>query len=209
MALLARRRDALAALANQTGGVAVPADLTDDDAATGAVDTATHELGGLDALVNAAGVFTAGPVGDGDPDSWRAMFAVNVVGLLVVTRAALPHLRAGRDPSVVNISSMSGRRVPTAAGGVYAATKHAVHAVGEGLRLELAGVGVRVTTIAPGFVDTDLVEGWDPGPLRDRYRERMTTVGLAADEVAAAVLHVLAAPPGVTVAEYALTSTRQ
>ncbi len=112
------------------------------------------------------------------------MFALNVVALLVVTRAAAEHLRDGTAPAVVNVSSMSGRRVPTAAGAVYAATKHAVHAASDGLRMELAPDGVRVTTVAPGFVRTGIVDDWPEGPLRDRYAERLETVGLDPDVVA-------------------------
>lgn len=219
VALVARRADRLDALAAELpGAVAVPADLTDDDAAAAAVDTAADRLGGLDALVNAAGVFDAGPVtsfpddpGDAPapttPDQWRRMFELNVVALLVLTRAAAPHLLGGANPVVVNVSSMSGRRVPTAAGAVYAATKHAVHAVSDGLRMELAPRGVRVATVAPGFTDTAILDAWPDGPLRDRFTERLATVGLDPAVVADAVLHVLCSPAQVV--EYALTSVRQ
>jgi NADP-dependent 3-hydroxy acid dehydrogenase YdfG len=214
VALVARRADELERLVDELGpdaAVAVPADLTDDDAATAAVHTAARRLGGLDALVNAAGVMHAGPVTDpgATPDEWRRMFALNVVALLVVTRAAAEHLRAGTAPAVVNVSSMSGRRVPTAAGAVYAATKHAVHAASDGLRMELAPDGVRVTTVAPGFVRTGIVDDWPDGPLRDRYAERLETVGLDPSVVADAVRHVLATPAGTQVVEYALTSVTQ
>lgn len=211
VALLARRAELLAELADTVpGAVAVPADLTDDDAAAAAVEQAAGRLGGLDALVNAAGVFHAGPVasdGPGTPQQWRQMFGLNVVALLVTTRAAAPHLERGVSPAVVNVSSMSGRRVPTAAGAVYAATKHAVHAVSDGLRMELAPRGVRVTTVAPGFVRTPILDDWPEGPLRDRFRERLDTVGLDPAVVADAVLHVLTSPAQVV--EYALTSVEQ
>ncbi len=215
VALVARRAAELDRLAGELGdaAVAVPADLTDDAAATAAVHAAAERLGGLDALVNAAGLMHAGPVLGSDdpstPDQWRRMFELNVVGLLVVTRAAAEHLRAGTAPVVVNVSSMSGRRVPTAAGAVYAATKHAVHAVSDGLRMELAPDGVRVTTLAPGFVRTGIVDDWPDGPLRDRYAERLETVGLDPDVVASAVRHVLELPAGAQVVEYAMTSVTQ
>lgn len=218
VALLARRADRLRALAEELpGAVAVPAELTDDDAATAAVGEAAEALGGLDALVNAAGVFDAGPVTTVDdhpadapaptePDQWRRMFELNVVALLVATRAAAPHLVDGRNPAVVNISSMSGRRVPTAAGAVYAATKHAVHAVSEGLRRELAPRGVRVATVSPGFVDTPIADHWPDGSLRERFTERLAA-GLDPAVVADAVRHVLGSPAQIV--EYALTSVDQ
>ncbi|MEU6701483.1 SDR family NAD(P)-dependent oxidoreductase [Pseudonocardia sp. NPDC046786] len=213
--LLARRADRLGALADELpGAVAVPVDLTDDDAVPAAVGTAAAALGGLDALVNAAGVFHAGEVAPAageqpmaSPQDWRRMFDLNVVALLVLTRSAAPYLVTGTDPAVVSISSMSARRVPTAAGAVYAASKHAVHAVSEGLRMELAPRGVRVTTVSPGFVRTGIVDDWPDGPLRDRYAERLAAVGLDPAVVADAVVHILSSPAQVV--EYALTSVTQ
>src|SRR5690349_21913851 len=138
-----------------------------------------------------------GAVGDTDPRRWREVFDVNVGGLLATAHAALPHL--GEGASFVTISSMSGRRVPSAAGGVYAASKHAAHAVDETLRREAGPRGVRVTTVAPGFVATDLMAA-DAG--RDdvaAFRERMHGLGLTPEHVAAAVVHVLGLPPEVCV----------
>ena len=210
VALLARRADRLASLADRlgTGAVAVTCDITDEAAVPDAVDEAAARLGGLDAVVNSAGVFTVGPVADTDPAAWRAMFEVNVLGLLAVTKAAIPHLRAGVAPTVVNISSLSGRRVPRATSGVYAATKFAVHALGEGLRLELAPEGIRVTTVAPGLVDTDIAVSWDH-PGSDEFRNRLAKHGLSPEAVARAVLHVLGSPPEVNVVEYAVMSITQ
>lgn len=210
VALLARRLDRLAALTDRLGtdAVAVACDITDEAAVPGAVDEAARRLGGLDAVVNSAGLFAAGPVADTDPASWRAMFEVNVLGLLAVTKAAVPHLRAGSAPAVVNISSMSGRRVPRASTGVYAATKFAVHALGEALRLQLASDGIRVTTVAPGLVDTDLAAGSDD-PETDVFRARQGTEGLPPEAIADAVVHVLGTPAGVNVVEYAVMSIKQ
>lgn len=160
-------------------------------------------------MVNAAGIFHAGLIADTDPALWREMFDTNVIGLLAVTRAAIPHLRLAAAPSVVNVSSMSGRRVPSATGGVYAASKFAVHALGEALRLELGPSGVRVTTLAPGFVRTEILASWPDGPIRDRYHERMAAEGLDPALVGQAVVHVLGLPAGAAVVEYALMSTER
>jgi NADP-dependent 3-hydroxy acid dehydrogenase YdfG len=209
-ALLARRADRLASLTERLGAdaVAVACDITDETAVPGAVDDAAARLGGLDAVVNSAGLYNVGPVADTDPAAWRAMFEVNVLGLLAVTKAAVAHLRGGVAPAVVNISSLSGRRVPRATSGVYAATKFAVHALGEGLRLELARDGIRVTTVAPGLVDTDIAASRDD-PEADAFRERLAKDGLPPEAVAEAVLHVLGTPPGVNVVEYAVMSITQ
>jgi NADP-dependent 3-hydroxy acid dehydrogenase YdfG len=183
--LLARRADRLSDLADEIGGASAAGDVTDPGAVTTAVDRLAAELGGLDALVSAAGTMHLGAVADTDPEVWREILAVNVVGHLAAARAALAHL--GEGSSIVSLSSMSGRRVPSAAGGVYAASKHAVHAVDETLRLEAGPRGVRVAS----------------------FRARMHDEGLRPADVAAAVVHVLGLPPSVCVVEYALTSMRQ
>jgi NADP-dependent 3-hydroxy acid dehydrogenase YdfG len=211
VALLARDEKRLAALADRIGPAAttVTCDITDAEAVPAAVAAVVERLGGLDALVNAAGVITAGPLADVDPAAWRSMFEVNVLGLLGVTRAAMPHLEAGTAPGVVNISSMSGRRVPNVQQGVYAASKFAVHALGEALRMEFGPRGVRVTTVSPGLVDTGIADDWPAGEYADRFRERLRTTGLSAEAVADAVVHVLGTPPEVSVVEYAVMSVRQ
>ena len=173
------------------------------------MEAAVERFGGLDAVVNAAGVFTAGSVADTDPGAWRTMFDVNVLGLLSVVRASVPHLRAGRAPSVVNISSMSGRRVPNPDSGVYAATKFAVHALGEALRLQLSGDGIRVCTVAPGMVDTGIADDWPDSEYARKFQERLRSDGLSTDAVANAVVHVLSTPADVNVVEYAVMSIRQ
>jgi NADP-dependent 3-hydroxy acid dehydrogenase YdfG len=212
VALLARRADALAELAADLGSAAVhlSCDITSEQAVSAAVDDAAAQLGGgMDAVVNAAGVFTVGPVADTDPAAWRAMFDVNVLGLLTVVRAAIPYLRTGRAPAVVNVSSMSGRRVPNPDSGVYAATKFAVHALGEALRMQLAGDGIRVSTVAPGMVDTAIADDWPDSGYARRFRERLRSDGLSPAAVGDAVVHVLSTPPEVNVVEYAVMSIRQ
>jgi NADP-dependent 3-hydroxy acid dehydrogenase YdfG len=205
--LLARRADRLSDLADEIGGASAAGDVTDPGAVTTAVDRLAAELGGLDALVSAAGTMHLGAVADTDPEVWREILAVNVVGHLAAARAALAHL--GEGSSIVSLSSMSGRRVPSAAGGVYAASKHAVHAVDETLRLEAGPRGVRVTTVAPGFVATDLMAADHDRDDVASFRARMHDEGLRPADVAAAVVHVLGLPPSVCVVEYALTSMRQ
>lgn len=205
--LLARRADRLAALAEEVGGHTAVADVTEESAVTRGVDELAGSLGGIDAVVAAAGVMHLGAVGETDPERWREVFDVNVHGLLATARAALPHL--GDGASWVTVSSMSGRRVPSAAGGVYAASKHAAHAVDETLRREAGARGVRVTTVAPGFVATDLMAGDADRDDVAAFRERMHGLGLTPEHVAAAVVHVLGLPPEVCVVEYALVSTAQ
>jgi NADP-dependent 3-hydroxy acid dehydrogenase YdfG len=209
VALLARRAEPLAALATELGGVAVPTDVTDADGVVRtAIDRAAEELGGLDGVVNAAGLVRPGAVADGDPDGWRAMFDVNVLGLLQVSQAAIPHLRAAGRGDVVNLSSMSGRRVGSTEMAVYAASKAAVHTISEGLRRELRPDGIRVAVVAPGLVDTPIFEGMDDRTSQ-RLRAATAEKGLPVDTVADAIVRVLAAPPELVHVEVALLSIDQ
>jgi len=147
----ARRQDRIAALAEEAGVRPARLDVTDPDSVRGFAAT----VGELDVLVNnAGGAFGADPVASGDPADWRAMFDVNVVGTLQVTQALLPVLSAGQGGTVVNVTSTAAY-VNYEGGGGYSAAKHAEHALTETLRLELAGVPVRVIEIQPGMVKTD------------------------------------------------------
>lgn len=210
VAVLARRQERLAQLADRYGAVPITGDVSRTEAAPDLIAQAVDGLGGLDVLVNSAGIARPGLIADADPADWKAMFDVNVLGLLALTQAAIPHLQASDGgASIVNVSSMSGRRVPAPTGGTYAATKFAVHAISESLRQELQPAGIRVTTIAPGFVDTEIFDDLEPSDLSDRYRRMTAKVGITPDDVAAAIVHAVAAPDSVTTVEIAIVPTRQ
>jgi NADP-dependent 3-hydroxy acid dehydrogenase YdfG len=208
VALLARRADRLEGLAEELDGVAVPADVTDPDATRAAIGLAAEQLDGLDGLVNAAGLAQPGTVVDGDPASWRRMFDVNVLGLLHATQAAVPHLRAAGRGDVVNLSSMSGRRVGSVEMAVYAASKAAVHTISEGMRRELQPDRVRVAVIAPGFVDTPIFEGQD-GQKAQQLGRATAEKGLPVATVADGIVRVLAAPDHLVHVEVAMLSIDQ
>jgi NADP-dependent 3-hydroxy acid dehydrogenase YdfG len=149
--LTARRADRIEALAKEIGGTAYPLDITDRKA----VNAFAASLQRVDVLVNnAGGAFGADSVAAGNPDDWRAMYEVNVLGTLHVTQALLPKLTASGDGTIVVLSSTAGF-VAYEGGGGYAAAKHGAHALAATLRLELSGEPVRVIEIAPGMVKTD------------------------------------------------------
>lgn len=207
VALLARSVDTLEDLAGElTDAHVAPADVTHRDTLGPAIDGAAEALGGLDGLVNAAGVAMPSGVRGGDPDTWRAMYEVNVLGLLDVTQRALPHLEHEPLADVVNLSSMSGRRVGSAALGIYAGSKHAVHAISQGLGMELRDTNVRVTLVSPGYVDTPIFDDVDGA---DQLRENVRTLGLRPEDVAAQVVHAVGQPAGVRLVEVAMLSTDQ
>ena len=209
VALMARSSDRVAELAEQFGGVAAPGDVTDPLSTAHSVDLAVSGLGGLDGVVCSAGVVRPGGLDATGPDDWRAMFEVNVLGVLHTVKAALPHLRAAERADVVNLSSMSGRRRASVAMGLYAASKFAVHVVSDNLREELAPDGVRVTIVSPGYVRTPIFDSVGDEQQRAHYQEELAAKGLDPEAVAAQVVHALAQPPGVDLLEIAMLSTDQ
>ncbi len=166
-------------------------------------------LSRLDLLVNNAGL-AAGqdPIQSGDPNDWEQMIDTNVKGLLWVTRALLPRLLARGTGHVVNIGSIAGRSVyPN--GGVYCATKHAVRALNEAIRLDTVGSGVRVSSVDPGMVDTEFSLVRFKG---DAKRARNVYEGvrpLTGRDVAEAVLWCVNRPDHVNVQEILLMPTDQ
>ncbi|CAN5676993.1 SDR family oxidoreductase [soil metagenome] len=210
VAVLARRADRLQELADSRGAIPVAGDISQLDTADDLVSQAVEGLGGLDVLINSAGIARPGLIATADLHDWQDMFGVNVLGLLAITQAAIPHLQASDGgASIVNISSMSGRRVPSATGGTYAATKFAVHAISESLRQELQPAGVRVTTVSPGFVATELFDALEDSDVVSRYRRLATRVGIRPRDVAAAIVHAISAPDSVTTVEIAMVPTTQ
>jgi len=148
----ARRADRVADLAAEIGGTAVVCDVTSADSVA-ALALAVGDR--LDVLVNnAGGAFGASPVAEADAEDWRAMYDVNVIGLMQVTRALLPALLASGGGTIVNVGSTAGR-IAYEGGAGYTAAKHGTKVVSETLRLELWDQPVRVCEIAPGMVRTD------------------------------------------------------
>lgn len=163
--------------------------------------------GGVDALVNNAGIGVLAPFEEQSEDDIRAQFEANVFGLFTVTRAVLPSMRAAGHGRIVNVSSLSGRLSPPLIS-IYAATKHAVEGFSEGLRWEVEPFGVHVTTVAPGMIKTpmffeNLRRGSlrnDAGPyagMRDALERRILAgakKGLGPEAVGAVIARVLHEP---------------
>ncbi len=154
-----RRPESLAELG--PGIEALPLDVTDGDAIHRVVSDVVARAGRIDVLVNNAGYGQMGTVEDIPLERWRAEFDVNVFGLIAVTQAVLPHMRARRAGRVINIGSIAGR-IAYPFGGAYCASKFAVEAISDALRLEVERFGVRVVLI-------------EPGPIHTRFGERVET----------------------------------
>jgi NADP-dependent 3-hydroxy acid dehydrogenase YdfG len=212
VALGARRRERLEELAGRLEGPASihEVDVTDEAQARSFVEAAHAEHGGLHVLVNNAGVMLLGGVNGADVAEWRRMIDVNLWGLLVCTHAALPLIASSGGGDVVNVSSVAGRRADAGAA-VYNMTKWGVHAFSEALRQEALHEGVRVTVVAPGFVDTEL-QGHNVNPLvrqaMKRAREQIGEV-LQPEDIADQILHAVTRPPHVCVNEVLVRPTAQ
>ncbi|MER6961469.1 MULTISPECIES: SDR family NAD(P)-dependent oxidoreductase [unclassified Streptomyces] len=209
VALVARRKNRLTELAdeiNAAGGTVtvVDADITDRKQASIAVEHTITELGRLDTVVNCAGVMLTGPADEAPVEEWERMVSLNVMGLLYVSHAALPHLISGAESSsrrvadLVNVSSGAAR---TARGGaaVYAATKMSVNTFSEALRQEAAPHNVRVSIVEPGAVDTELFDHQRPA-VREHFEQWLADVEkLWPEDIADAIEYIVTRPRRVTV----------
>lgn len=219
VALVARRADRLDALASAIvadGGtaLAIGADVTSRDEATGAVDRTVSELGRLDTLVNNAGVMLLGPVSDAPIDEWDRMVDLNVNGVLNMTHAALPHLVAAADDDprhvadLVNVSSVAGRKAQLG-GAVYNLTKFGVGAFSESVRQEFARRHLRVSLVEPGSVDTELREHLRPEILAIMQQQFGDMERLEGDDIAEAIGYIVTRPRRVAVNEILVRPTEQ
>jgi len=191
---------------NLPRGVApLPCDLRDPDAIRKSFASLDH----LDILVNSAGLAYLSRLTDGDPAQWDEMWQVNVQALSLCCQLALP-LFPKNGGHILNISSMSGHRVPPT-GGFYAATKFAVRAVSEALRAELktAGSSVRISALSPGFVDTPLLDKYFAGREDQLKQTRESIKMLTPESIAASALHVLTSPPDVEINDLMIRSPDQ
>ncbi|MGJ9402685.1 SDR family oxidoreductase [Arthrobacter sp. KK5.5] len=151
---VARRAERLATLAAETGAIAVPTDITDDDDVA-ALLREVESGGGIDTLVNiSGGARGADPVGDADTADWDWMYRVNVLGTMKVTRAFLPMLRTNGEGTVLNLTSVAAL-VSYEGGAGYNAAKAAQRAMTQALRLEEVGNNLRVIEVLPGMVQTE------------------------------------------------------
>jgi NADP-dependent 3-hydroxy acid dehydrogenase YdfG len=188
--LAARSTDKLAALADELGGderaLAVPCDVTNWDDQQRLVATALERFGRLDAFFANAGFGAKRGFLEESVEHWESMVLTNVLGPALSIRACLPHFRQQNAGHVILTSSVAGRR--WVVGSLYSCTKHAVTAMGESLRQEVADTNIKVSTVEPGMVDTPFFDDRPTGALE-------------ADDIARAVMFALTQPAHVDVNE--------
>ena len=189
------------------GFIFVHADVTDDAGVREAVQSAVSQLGGLDVLVNCAGIGAQGGVETNSDEEWHSVFDVNVVGMARVTRAALPALRESSAGAIVNVSSVAATvGLPDRV--LYSATKGAVLSMTLAMAADLLPNGIRVNAVNPGTTDTPWVSGLlnkaaDPRAERTALQARQPHGRLvSADEVAQAIVYLASASSGSTTGTY-------
>ena len=158
--------------------LAIECDVTQSDQVARMLDTATREFGRLDVLVNNAGIVLAGGIADFDEEHWDRLMAVNLKGVFLVTRAAIPALTQSRG-SVINIASIAGKR-GHAGMGAYCASKFGVVGLTQALSAELGPLGVRANAICPGLLGTAMWEYLDKssgGNALDQLVQQRTPLG--------------------------------
>jgi NAD(P)-dependent dehydrogenase (short-subunit alcohol dehydrogenase family) len=183
--------------------VGIGGDVSDDESVRAGVAAAVERLGGLDILVNNAGIGATGTVETNPDDEWHRVLDVNVLGLVRMSRAALPHLRRSDHAVIVNTGSVAGHAgLPDRA--LYSASKGAIHALTAAMAADHVREGVRVCCVAPGTADTPWVRrllagASDPAAELAALRSRQPTGRLVdADEVAAAIGYLASPSAGAT-----------
>ncbi len=212
--LAARRQDRLDDLKKELEAIGLEVfsltlDVRDRGQVEGAVASLSREWQGIEVLVNNAGLARGlDKIHEGEVEDWEEMIDTNLKGLLYVTRAVLPGMVKRNRGHIINIGSIAGREVYQG-GVVYCATKHAVRTITLGLRLDLLGTDIRVTTVDPGMVETEFSIVRFRGGV-ERAREVYEGLQpLTAEDIADAVVYCATRPPHVNISEVVVMPTHQ
>jgi NADP-dependent 3-hydroxy acid dehydrogenase YdfG len=209
----ARRHDRIQSLAGEltsTGGKALAAttDVTHCDQVKRLVDAAVQTFGRIDVMINNAGLMPQSPLERLKIDEWNQMVDVNIKGVLYGIAAALPYMKQQKAGHIINVSSVAGHKVGPGSA-VYAATKHAVRALSEGLRQEVKPYSIRTTVISPGAVATELPNSVTDPDAAERLRKFYAEIAIPAESFARAVAFAISQPEDVDVNEILFRPTRQ
>jgi NADP-dependent 3-hydroxy acid dehydrogenase YdfG len=213
--LAARRKDRLDSIVkeiekNGSTAVAIEMDIANKDSVTMGVEKLIQEFGQIDILVNNAGVMLVSDVDRLKIDEWSKMIDVNLKGMLNVSAAVLPHLMEQKSGHIINVSSIAGRKLFKGYS-VYCATKHAVSAFSDIMRMEIAPTyNIRVTSIQPGAVATELQQHTTDEKYKAEMQKSKDNMShLAPENIAESMLYALEAPEGVDVSELFILPTDQ
>jgi NADP-dependent 3-hydroxy acid dehydrogenase YdfG len=209
----ARRKDRIDALVRDIkagGGDAVGfrADVTNRGDVDALVKGAIDAYERVDVIVNNAGIMPIAPMAALKVEEWDRMIDVNIKGVLYGVAAVLPIMQRRKQGHIINIASVLGFKVFAPGGTVYSATKFAVRAVTEGLRIELKADNIRSTMISPGAVATELPESSSEEDTRRKLRD-LYKMAIPADSIARAVVYAIEQPAEVEIDEIVIRPTAQ
>lgn len=185
-------------------------DVTDAQALRNAIKDAEAEYGSVELLVNNAGLMLLGQIDTQDPIEWQKMYDVNVLALLNGMQSVLSDMKARKHGTIINISSIAGKKsFPNHA--AYVGTKFAVSSMSENIREEVADDNVRIMTICPGAVETELLSHTTSDQIKSDYESWKESMGgvLVADDIARTAMFMYSQPQNINVREVVIAATRQ
>lgn len=214
LVLAARRVDRLQKLADdiqKAGGEAlvVATDVSKRSDVENLIQQTLAKFGKVDVLVNNAGIMPQAPLNKLKVDEWDKMIDVNIKGVLYGIAAVLPYMQQAKSGHIINLSSVAGLKVSAGRGVVYSATKFAVKAISEGLRVEMAPYNIRVTTLYPGAVESELKFGSSDPETSQAIQEFYQHFEIPADSVAHAIAYAISQPDDVGINEITIRPTKQ
>jgi NADP-dependent 3-hydroxy acid dehydrogenase YdfG len=209
----ARRADRIEKLAKEIvdeGGkaLAIAADVTQRNQVKKLVDAAVEQFGRVDVLLNNAGIMPLSLMESLHLDEWDKMIDVNIKGVLNGIAAVLPYIKEQKSGQIINTSSVAGHKV-FGGSAVYSATKFAVRALTEGLRMEVKPYNIRTTIVCPGAVKTELLEHITDADVRQANEDYVGAVGISPDSFARVVAFAISPPEDVDINEIIFRPTSQ
>ncbi len=209
----ARRGDKIENMAKdiqETGGkaLAVAMDVTNLEQVKNLVDTAVQKFGRIDVILNNAGIMPLSPMDRINVEEWNTMIDVNIKGVLNGIAAVLPYMKEQKFGQIINTSSVAGHKVFSGSA-VYSATKYAVRALTEGLRMEVKPYNIRTTIVCPGAVKTELLEHISEADIQQANKDYVGEVGISPDSFARVIAFAISQPEDVDINEVIFRPTAQ
>ena len=209
----ARRVERIKSLADELSGrggeaLALPTDVTHPEQVKKLVDAAAQAYGRVDVMLNNAGLMPHSLLERLKIEDWNRTIDVNIKGVLYGIAAALPYMKQQKSGHIINVSSVAGHKVGVG-NAVYAATKHAVRVLSEGLRQEVKPYNIRTTVISPGAVATELPDSITEPDVSENIHKFYAAFAIPADSFARAVAFAMSQPEEVDVNEILFRPTRQ
>ena len=206
----ARRIEKLAKEIRDNGGkvLDITADGTNRDQVKNLVDSAVKKFGRVDVILNHAGIMPLSPMDRLNVDEWDKMINVNIKGVLNGIAAVLPYMKEQKSGQIINTASVAGHKIFNGSA-VYSATKFAVRALTEGLRMEVKPYNIRTTIVCPGAVKTELLEHISEADIQQANKDYVGAVGISPDSFARVVAFAISQPDDVDVNEIIFRPTSQ